>query len=140
MTVGSFGTLLQCNPAYLVVINCCQIEQHLSTSLTDNLGVLDEANCQSFGVTSENKEAGGSEHNPWGVGDNEVWISPPRCSHYSHTICPPASDSGQFTNWLEGIDFSRKVSNLEGGRGGKVRKIKYKEREAICLPLVLVPI
>lgn len=63
---------------------------------------------------------------------NEVWISPPRCCYYSHTICQGASVSGQFANWFLGIDFCENVSNLEGGREGKLRKIKYKKRGQIA--------
>lgn len=75
VTVSSFGTQFECITTDLVVINCCQIEQHLSTLRSYHFRVLDERNCESFAVTSEDEEAGGSEHNSVGVSDNEVWIS-----------------------------------------------------------------
>ena len=52
-----------------------------------------------------------------------------------HRFGAIASDSGQFTNWLAGIDISQNVSRLEGGREGRIEEIKYKERGAICPPV-----
>ena len=66
MAVGSLCTLLQCSSAYFVILNSCQIEQHLCTLRTDDFGVLNEANCQSLSVTSQTEKASGVEHNPWG--------------------------------------------------------------------------
>ncbi len=138
VTVSSFGTQFECITPDLVVINCCQIEQHLCSLRSYHFGVLDERNCECFAVTSENKEAGGGEHNSLGVSVIE-WAVSLSMNIVLHRFGAIASDSGQFTNWLAGIDFSQKVSNLEGGRGGKSRKIKYKERGAICPPASISP-
>ena len=139
VTVSFLGTLFECITPDLVVINCCQIEQHLCSLRSYHFWGFDKLSCESFSITSEDEKAGGGEHNSQWVCDNEVWISPPRCPYYSHTICQGASVSGQFANWFFSIDFWQNVSNLEGGREGKHGKIKYNKKGANCPPILVSP-
>lgn len=118
VTVSNLGTQFECITPDLVVINSSKIEEHLSTLRSYHFWGFDKLSCESFAVTSEDEKAGGSEHNPRGVSVIE-WAVSLSMHIVLHRFGAIASDSGQFTNWLEGVDFWQKVSNLEGGRGGK---------------------
>jgi hypothetical protein len=64
VTVSSTGTQFESITPQLtlcfVITKGSKIEQHLSTTTTHNLGVVDESNGEGFGVVGDNEET--SEH------------------------------------------------------------------------------